>query len=883
MPKLYLTVFVLLVFLGEALGQPSTLLQTPIQLEPGQYTVAQLLKQINNQTGVHFSYSRSLNISKKVLFTDKTLSIKQIVDQMLAPQKLKYLLKGKMIIIRKSFPKIATPTSTTASFTTQPRFYTISGTITDQSNGEALIGATVYIPSLGKGIATNSYGFFALRLAPGKYKVQVSYIGFQSKHYQINLEASKTLNVELPVDKNELATVVITDRGINEHVTSLEVSTNRLDIEEIKSMPAFLGEVDVLQSIRALPGVSSIGEGASGFNVRGGAADQNLILLDEAIVYNSAHLLGLFSVFNPHSVKDVKIYKGAIPPNYGGRLSSVLDIRQKEGNTKRFSGEGGVGFVTSRLMLETPIVKDKSALLVAARRSYADLFLKLSSDQDIRDTQLYFYDLNLKFNYAIDKKNRLYVSGYFGRDVAKIGKLFSFSWGNRTATIRWNHLFNSQLFSNVSLIFSDYNYKLGVLPTNTNGLEFEWVAGISSYQLKNDLTWFINPRHTLDFGISGIGYYFQPGQVDSETSSVKTASERALETAIYANYKQQINKKLTLSYGVRLSAFLSLGERNVRTYLPGQPRRNATVIGQRRYGNNEVVANYWGLEPRLSLRWQFKPKTALKASYARNRQYIHLVSNTTAPLPTDIWKSSDPYIRPLTSDQVALGIFHVIASPALELSAEVYYKKMYDLIDYRNGVNLLLNEYLETELLSGDGRAYGLELMVRKNTGKFRGWLSYTLARSERKIDSDFPEDRVNNGAYYPADYDRTHLLNLTTTYDFNKRVSLSANFTLSTGRPVTFPSAKYQFMGSTVLDYSTRNQNRIPSYHRLDLSLTLKGKPKRKRRWKGEWVFSVYNVYARRNAYSIYFIGDGTAQNEATRLSILGGLFPSITYNFKF
>lgn len=874
--------FIITLFsVGTAWGQ--SVLQTPIKLDQGQYTIAQLLKEMNAQAGVHFSYSNSLNTSEKVYFSGKTLSAQRVIRQMLAQQKLKYLLKGKMVIIRKEFPPQPTSNNTQASHNNpQTRYYTISGVVTDQTNGEALIGATVYIPALGKGVITNSYGFYSLKVFSGKHRVQVSYIGFKHKYYEVNLKASQVLNVELSLDKNELATVVITDKSAKEKVTSIEMSTDHLDIEEIKSMPAFLGEVDVLRSVRTLPGVSSVGEGSSGINVRGGAVDQNLILLDEAIVYNSAHLMGLFSVFNPHSVKDVKIFKGAIPPNYGGRLSSVLDVRQKEGNSKRFSGEGGVGFVTSRLMLETPIVKDKSSFLLAGRRSYADLFLKLSGNEDLKNTELYFYDVNAKFNYIIDKKNRLYISGYFGRDVAQIAKLFTFSWGNTTTTIRWNHLFNSELFSNVSLIFSDYNYVLNLPIGNGNNIDFDWSAGITSYQLKNDLTWFIAPNHTLDFGLSGIGYLFQPGRlVFDNYAPVETAKEKALEIALYGNYKQELNKKLTLSYGLRLSTFLNLGERTIRNYLPGQPRREETVVSEKQYGNNELVSNYWGFEPRLSLNWKLNSQAAIKTSYSRNRQYIHLVSNTTAPLPTDTWKASDPYIRPLTSDQVALGIFYNIAKPALSLSTEVYYKQMYRLVDYRNGENLLLNEYLETELLSGDGRAYGLEFMVRKSKGKFNGWLSYTLARSERRIDSEFPEDRVNNGEYYPADYDRTHVVSLTTTYEISKRKSFSVNFILSTGRPMTLPSAKYRFMGTTVQDYSTRNQNRIPAYHRLDISYTLKGK--QKRRWKGEWVFSIYNVYSRRNAYSIYFIGDGVAQNEATRLSILGGLFPSVTYNFKF
>lgn len=765
---------------------------------------------------------------------------------------------------------------------TRAKAYTVSGVVKDKANGEVLIGATIYIRSLGKGTVTNEYGFYSLTVPEGNYSITFSYIGYKNIVKEVNLQANLKLSVELPLNSDELKEVVITDKAVNENVTKTEMSVEKLDIKQIKSMPAFLGEVDVIKSITMLPGVTTVGEGTTGFNVRGGGVDQNLVLLDESIVYNSSHLFGFFSIYNPNSVKDVQLYKGAAPAKYGGRLSSVLDIRQKEGNMKQFSGSGGIGLVSSRLTLEVPVVKDKSSLLIAGRRSYADLFLKLSPSKDLRENQAFFYDLNTKFNYTINENNRIYVSGYFGRDVFKFGNNFKFSWGNTAATIRWNHLFNSKLFSNISATFSDYNYSLGV-PAGAGA--FDWNAGIKNYQFKNDLTWFVSPNYTVDFGVSGILYQFNPGKVKVKNSSdvITITPEKAVETAAYIGNEYKLGDQLTLTYGLRYSMFLTLGERAVKTYRDDLPKSTATIVSRRKYGNNELINTYQGIEPRFGLRWKINDRNSIKASYARNRQYIHLISNTTAPLPIDIWKASDTHVKPLISDQVAFGHFHNFADNKFELSTEVYYKRMQNLVDYKNGADLLLNEDLETELLSGEGRAYGVELMLKKPTGKLNGWISYTLARTERLVNGKFSEERINNGEYYPADYDKTHNLTLVTTYQVNKRLSFSANFIYSTGRPFTLPDAKYLYDGQTIIDYSGRNQNRIPDTHRLDLSLTLKGKGRPGRRWKGEWVFSIYNVYARRNAFSIYFAGDGQANNTARRLSILGTMVPSVTYNFTF
>lgn len=888
MRKFYLIFILSGIFASTIYAQTIISLQTKIQLTKGRQPIATILEAISKQTGANFSYSDDLTSQQKVYFNGKTLTLKQTLDKILTPQKLEFLQKGKMIIIRKINENNQTNIDNTTNPShngrrTRSKLCTISGVVHDKSNGEALIGATIYIKSLNKGVVTNAYGFYSLKLPRGNHSLVVSYIGFQNIHHNLDLKTNKHLNIALPQGDNELKEVVVMGKGANEHIENIEMSTNKLGIEQIKNMPAFLGEADVVQSILALPGVSSVGEGSSGFNVRGGGVDQNLILLDEAIVYNSSHLLGLFSVFNPNSVKDVKLYKGAIPASYGGRLSSVLDIRQKEGNTKRFSGEGGIGLVSSRLTLEAPIIKDKSSLLIAGRRSYADLLLKLSDEQGLKESQVYFYDLNTKFNYTIDKNNKLYVSGYFGRDVVSLAKFIDFSWGNSTAAVRWNHLFNDQLFSNLSLIFSDYNYHLNA---TIESASFDWTAGITNYQVKNDLTWFISPEHTLDFGVSAILYKFNPGRVAYKRETEETfviAQEKSVETAAYFSNEHKLTDRLTLNYGLRYSLYWNLGDRDVRIYRPDQPRRTESVIDTKHYNNNEVIANYWGLEPRFRLCWELNRQNALKMSYARNRQYIHLISNTTAPVPTDIWKSAGKHIKPMTSDQLALGYFHSLTKPGIELSAEAYYKKMVNMVDYKSGVELLLNEFIETELLSGKGRAYGLELMAKKTKGKLNGWLSYTLARSERQINGNFPEERINDGKYYPANYDKTHSVNLALTYKQSKRLSFSANFVYSTGRPLTFPNAKYQYMGQVVLDYSERNQNRIPDYHRLDLAVTCKGKGKPNRSWRGEWVFSLYNVYARRNAYSVYFIGDGVGQNQATKLSILATVFPSVTYNFTF
>lgn len=771
--------------------------------------------------------------------------------------------------------------------------YTVSGYITDGQSGETLIGATALIKELGNGAVSNEYGFYSISVPEGSYTLEFSYIGFDNVVRSISLSENYKLDVELGALSNELVEVVVTAEEGNSNVSEVNMSVNKLDIATIKSMPTLLGEVEVVRSLQLLPGVTSVGEGATGFNVRGGSIDQNLILLDEAPVYNSSHLFGFFSVFNPDAIKDVKLYKGGIPSRYGGRLSSILDVRMKEGNKKKFTMNGGVGFIFSRLSLEAPIIKDKSSLIVAARRSYIDILAKPFLDEEFNDSELNFYDLTLKTNYDINDKNRLFLSGYFGRDNFGFGDQAGFSWGNRTGTLRWNHLFSERLFSNLTMYFSDYDYQINFGNDSQNN--FMWDAGIQNVSLKPEFSFYITPGNLLRFGGQAIYYTFDSGQAigtsEGDIADFSLPKKYAAEYGVYVENEVDLGSKIKANYGVRLSAFDYMGKGTAYTF-------GEAAIGERRfptdfdiYDDWESIKTYANLEPRLSLQMQLSENNSIKASYNRTAQYIQLVSNTTAATPVDIWTPSTNNIRPATADQVALGYFQNLKDNEYELTAEVYYKKMNNIIDYIDGADLLLNEFIEGDLLEGDGRAYGLEIMAKKTQGKFSGWMSYTLARTERLTPG------VNADEWYPSRFDQLHNLSITSFYEFNDRWSCSANFAYNTGTPTTFPTSRYTVQGYVVPHNAneTRNNVRIPDYHRLDLSVTLKGKQKEGKRWTGDWVFSIYNVYARKNAFSIFFRQEGGRTGEprlmpgdpvntdAYRLAVIGNLIPSISYNFKF
>jgi len=759
---------------------------------------------------------------------------------------------------------------------------TLSGYLKDKANGEALIGATIYIPELKTGVITNPYGFYSISVPEGSYSVTFSYIGYQTQTPLIKLDANKQLNVLLEEDTKQLDEVVITGEKKNRNVESLQMSMEKVQVKMIKKLPSFMGEVDIIKSITLLPGIQNGGEGSSGLYVRGGGPDENLMILDEAPVYNASHLMGFFSVFNSDAIKDVEVFKGGIPAEYGGKASSVIDIRMKDGNSQQLGMSGGIGNISSRLTVEGPIIKDKWSFIVSGRRTYADVLGKMIGIEALQDNKLYFYDLNLKTNVEINDKNRIYLSAYTGDDYFKSGESIYMRWGNLTSTVRWNHLFSNKLFSNTSLIFSRYNYNLGVPGSAAD--QFDWTSQISDYNFKEDISWYLNSKNKLTLGFNLIYHHFEPGAVDANQGSyftdLKLTNYNAIDNSLYVSNEQSIGPKLSLRYGLRYSYFQQIGKGKVRQYQnPDQPDENE-VTDVKEYGSGKLIPPpYHNLEPRLAVKYMLTPESSIKASYNRMAQNLHLISNTNSPTPLDIWLPSNTYIKPLIANQLGLGYFRNFKDNMFETSAEVYYKKMNNVIDYIDGAELFLNEDLETELLRGKGYAYGLELYAKKQEGRLTGWLSYTLSKSMRKIPG------INKDKAYPSSYDRTHNVSLVANYELAKRLTLSSTWVFSTGNPTSYPIAKYDVQGNTIYYYADRNSNRIPDYHRLDLSLNYDFKKNDRRKFKQSLNFSIYNVYARRNAYSVTFRQNKDNPNisEATRLSIIGSVIPSITYNFNF
>jgi hypothetical protein len=777
------------------------------------------------------------------------------------------------------------------SLTAQDRV-TVKGYVKDASNGETLIGATVYLNGTTKGTTTNEYGFYSLTVDPGNYILVATYLGYEEMRKDVNLQEGATVEFELGESGTLLNEIVVIAEEEDGNVSEVQMSVENLNMATIERLPALLGEVDVLRSIQLLPGVTSVGEGAAGFNVRGGSIDQNLVLLDEAPVFNSSHLFGFFSVFNPDAVKSVKLYKGGIPARYGGRLSSILDVRMKEGNNKQFQVQGGIGTIFSRLSVEAPIVKNKSSFLLAGRRSYIDILAAPFLGGSLSGTKLNFYDLTLKTNYKFSDKDQVFLSGYFGRDVFQPGEQAGFSWGNATGTLRWNHLFNDRLFSNLTLYYSDYDYSIN-FGDDPEEDAFDWDASIVNLSAKPEFSYFITPENVVRFGGQGIYYRFEPANAiavsDGTEIDISVANQWAIESAIFIeNELTLLKSKMKLNYGLRLSNFNYLGGRNVYEFgeapFEGFGRPLASVTPTER---GETIESWFNFEPRLSVQYQLDPNSSVKASYQRTAQYIHLLSNTTASIPLDIWTPSTNNIDPQMADQFAIGYFRNFKDNAYEFSLEGYYKDFDKLVDYVDGADLILNELVEGQIVEGDGRAYGAEFQLKKVKGRFNGWASYTLARTERLTPG------INNNEWYPSRFDQTHNFNLTGFYELNYRTTLSATFVYNTGTPVTLASAGYYQQGYFVpLNESDgRNNFRVPDYHRLDVSITLDPRKKKAdRRWQGQWVFGVYNLYARRNAFTVFgsqvegrpLVG-APINTEAIQLSVVGSVIPSISYNFKF
>lgn len=769
--------------------------------------------------------------------------------------------------------------------------FTLSGTVSNDSNNETLIDATVTILETNTTMTTNAYGFYSITLPEGDYTVVVSYEDFTEVEEIISLTENTKKDFYLfeKTTETQLDEAVIVANTTKTNIKVAEMSVNKLSISTIKKMPAIMGEVDVLKSILQLPGVTTAQEGAAGFNVRGGSVDGNLVLLDEAIVYNTSHLFGFFSVFNADIIKDLKLYKGGIPANFGGRTSSVLDIYQKEGNNKEYQVNGGIGLVSSRLLIEGPIVKEKSSFVIAGRGSYAHLFLKLADEPN----SAYFYDLNAKLNYKLDDKNSLFLSGYFGQDNININNSFINTYGNALFNLRWNHIFSDKLFSNASVIYSNYNYGLRLKIVG-----IDWDSDIKNYNFKYDLKHYISDKLTLNYGLNSLYYQFNPGTIrpfgdSSSLNPDQIAKKYAFENALYVSAEHKLSDKISLNYGLRYSNFQRLGEEEINTYANNeavvfnpelQIYEEATPTGTILYGKNKKIASFDNLEPRLAVAYSLNNNQSIKASYNRMSQYIHLISNTASVSPLDIWAPSDQYLKPQILDQVALGYFQNFSNGKYSLEVESFYKKIKNRADYIDGAQLIANKAIERVLLNGEARSYGLEFLLRKNTGKLNGWISYTLSKAEQRTPGRTAEEPgINDGEWYRANYDKRHNLSVTAAYNLTDKWSFGGIFTYQSGRAATFPNGKYEYQGITVASYGLRNENSLSAYHRLDLSATYKPKPNKKKGWQSEWVFSLYNVYNRSNAAAFTFgQNQETGINEVTRLSIFG-IIPGISYNFKF
>ncbi|WP_281323605.1 TonB-dependent receptor [Flavobacterium aestivum] len=779
--------------------------------------------------------------------------------------------------------------STVHSFSQEK--FTLSGTISDANNNETLIGVNVLIPQLKTSAITNEYGFYSITLPKGSYTIQITSVGFQTIEETIDLNQNTKKNFKLSSAENVLQEIVIKGNDSKNENRKPEMSVNKLSVATIKKMPVVLGEVDIIKSILLLPGVTNAGEAASGFNVRGGAADQNLILMDEASIFSSSHVFGFFSIFNPDAVKDLKLYKGGIPARYGGRASSVLDIYQKDGNSNKFHMSGGIGLITSRLLAEGPIVKDKGSFLIAGRASYAHLFMKLSEEQ--KDNSAYFYDLNTKLSYKLNASNSLYMSGYFGRDVFELNKSFTNIYGNTTFNTRWNHLFSDKLFSNLSLIYSDYYYGLDL-----DFVGFEWKSGIKNFNIKYDLRSYISDKLKLNYGINGLYYDFNPGTIkpSSESSGInyeQLEKKYAFEPAIYINAEQKVSEKINVNYGLRYSLFYNIGESTVNLYEDNNPvlfnsqfqiYEKATPIGTKYYGKNDVIKSFNYLEPRLSVDYQLNDDNSFQVSYNRMVQYLQLLSNTSSPTPLDIWTPSGTYIKPQIADQVAVGYFRKIKEGAYSAEVSTFYKEVQNRLDYIDGANLVANKAIEQVILNGQMRSYGLEFMFKKNEGNLTGWISYTLSKSEQQTPGRTPQETgINNGQWYSTVYDKTNNLAVTGSYYLNPKWTFGANFIYQTGQPTTYPNGQYRYLDLTIPIYGLRNENRLPSFNHLDIAATLTPKHNSNKSWRSEWVFSIYNLYNRKNAASVSFRENtDTGANEAVKTSIFG-IVPAVSYNFKF
>jgi hypothetical protein len=760
---------------------------------------------------------------------------------------------------------------------------TLTGYIRDAATGEAVIGASVYVEKQ-TGAVTDQFGYYTITLPKGRYELMIKSVGMKTTRRQVMLNATGKLDIEVHEEITALKEVVVSSER-DQNVRGMQMGLEKFDMKIMRQVPVALGEYDVVKVLLALPGVQTVGEGASGFNVRGGATNQNLILFNDAVIYNPSHLFGFFSAFNPDVVKTVELYKSGIPAEYGGRLSSVLEVNSPEGNKKKFSGSGGISPITGRLTLEGPIIKDKTSFLIGARSTYSDWLLKKIHNKALNNSDAAFYDINANLTHQFNDNNTVYLTGYISKDNFRLNSDTVYEYQNKTATLKWKHTFGPKLYGVLTGSYSGYHYEVQSKANVVNAFQLQY--DISQLQGKADFNYFLTAKQTVNFGVSTIKYKLNPGNFQplGEESLIMPdvlQTEQGLESAVYVGDNFEITPKLSVYGGLRYSLYNFLGPSNVTTYQDGVTKSSNSAVDTIAYGAGEVINTYKGPEFRASARYSLSNTSSLKISFNRMRQYIQMLSNTTAISPTDIWKLSDPYIKPQIGDQISIGYYKNLKSSTIETSVEAYYKTMQNFLDYKSGATLILNHNIEQDAVNAQGKAYGIEFLVKKTSGKLNGWVSYAYSRSLLRAKSEQSAETINNGEYYPSNYDKPHAVNFIGNYKVNRRFSMSLNVTYSTGRPITLPLAKYELNGAKRLYYSDRNQYRIPDYFRTDFALNVEGNHKIKKLAHSSWTFAIYNLTGRRNAYSVYFVSqDGGIKGY--KLSIFGNAIPTITYNFKF
>ncbi|MFA0961365.1 TonB-dependent receptor domain-containing protein [Roseivirga sp. BDSF3-8] len=761
---------------------------------------------------------------------------------------------------------------------------TLSGVVREGKTADRIPGASVEVSDSGTGSVTDNRGRYTVRLKSGAYLLRFSTLNLEAEEYYVQIYQDGTLDVNLFEKPVELGEVVVEGERLQQNVESTSVGKQKLTIETIENMPAFLGEVDVVKSITLLPGVSTVGEGSGGFNVRGGSTDQNLILLDDAIIFNPSHLFGFFSVFNKDAVRDVTFYRGGVPAEYGGRVSSVLDIRQREGDKQAIHAQGGIGLVTSRLAVEGPIIKDKTSFLVAGRATYSDWLLRAVKDVDIRNSSAGFYDGTVKLSHDFNSRTKLNLTSYISGDRFSYASDTTYRWRTFNNTLSFRRLINENLFTELALTDGNYSYQVNS-PDESLGFDLEYRI---DYQKANWRMVYSLAGHDITGGLEGLLYQFEPGSItpsgsESAVNPFSLDSQKALEASAYIQDDFEISEKWAAMVGLRYSRFNAMGPGEITLYENNENRTLNTIAGTQLFSDWETIASFGGIEPRVSLRYKLGASSSLKASYQRMRQYIHLVSNTLAISPLDIYLPSSKYFRPQVGDQYSVGYFNNLKDNTYEVSLEVYYKDIQDVVDFKDGANLILNPYLETDLLQGQGWSYGSELLLKKNKGRLTGWASYTYSRTWRQFDGQNPESRINDGNKYPANQDRPHDLKVVGNYQISRKWTLGANVIYSSGRAYTAPEARYEIEGFVINDYSDRNGYRTPPYHRLDISFTYEPNLRLSKKYEDSWTFAVYNVYGRKNPYSVFFQDFEGSPPQAYKFSVLGVPFPSVTYNFKF